>query len=510
MEYMPWWTEEQKKLADDAQKFTDEVLIPLCEKSAWKMEYPWEAVRAIGKKGWMGAQIPARYGGKLDQWGVTGACIILEEISRAGEVHAPVSASMIGGIHQLVHDGNEEQKNRWLPRIAHGELLGSIVMTEPYAGTDISSIETTAVREGDYYIVKGKKRFQTGASAADLYTTYVRTSSSPEDKTKFRHLTAFIVEKGMPGFSIERINDLMALDGIYNCYLNFDNVKVPVANRLGKEGDGWSIMMSGLNVERTVVSAEPLGPMREAIRYANQHLQRRVQFGRRTGEMPTNQFKLSEMIALYNISRLITYYTAYCADLGREIPVEAAMCKLFNTRWQLEVCGEAIQVMGGNGAMKYYPVERFFRDAKVLQIAAGTDEALKMVLYRMGTRTLAKDLRVPARAIDKDTNAPVPLGKVPREVAKSESDILELLAHDYKVNPGLHMTFEDLKERLEVSDENLNKYIENLEKQGLASVYRGNKANDIMARISFEGLSKTQVKDYYRYIPNWADEKDTF
>ena len=511
MEYFPWWNEAQKKLADDAKKLTDEVLIPLCEKSAWKKEFPWEAIKEIGKAGWMGAQIPAKYGGKAEEWGVTGANIILEELGRAGEVAAPVSATMIGGVHQILHDGTKEQKEQWLPRIAKGEALGSITMTEPYAGTDIASIETTGVKDGDYYIVNGKKRFQTGAAAASVYMAYVKTSKKPEDRAKFRHLTALVIDKGTPGFSVEKVNDLMALDGIYNCYLNFNNVKVPVSNRLGEEGAGWAVMMSGLNVERICSASPSLGVMRETIRYTQQHLQRRVQFAKRTGDMPTNQFKLAEMIAKYKVARLITYYAAYCADLGLEVPVESAICKLFNPNWQQQMADEAIQCMGGNGATRYYPVERYYRDAKLFQIAAGTDEALKLVLYRMGVRTMTDDLKAPYRVIDEELEVPMPVGKpLPKKAAGSEDDVLAVLAEDYRVNPGLHMTLDDLNERLDVSADDLNKYLSSLEEKGLASLHRGKKETDLLARATYEGLAKANPAEFYKYIPSWANEADMF
>lgn len=239
MEYFPWWTDPEKELAEEARTVTDEILIPIAEKCAWKKVFPWEAVKEIGKRGWFEAFVPEEYGGRKTEWGFTAACIIIEEIGRTGLLMFPYVQSLIGGIIQLVDDGNEEQKRRWLPRLAAGELPGSITMTELYAGSDISSIETTGVRDGDYYIINGKKRYNTIAGGADIYMTYVKTSDKPEDIKKHNHLTALIIEKGAPGFTVERINDLMAMDGLYNGYLDFKDVRVPVANRLKEEGMGW-------------------------------------------------------------------------------------------------------------------------------------------------------------------------------------------------------------------------------------------------------------------------------
>jgi len=176
MQDFPWWNETQRQLMGDARKFTDEVLIPIGEKCVQKKEYPWEAVKEIAKKGWFGATIPKKYGGHQEEWGVTGACILLEEISRAGIMSSILGTTLFGATHQIIHDGTNEQKQRWLPKIAQGDLMGCITMTEPYAGSDVAAIESTGVWDGDDYIVNGLKRFQTSAGPADLYMTYVKTS----------------------------------------------------------------------------------------------------------------------------------------------------------------------------------------------------------------------------------------------------------------------------------------------------------------------------------------------
>ncbi len=511
MEYYPWWSEAQRKLADEAKKVADEVLIPLGEKCAWKKQFPWEGVKEMGKRGWFGAQIPAKYGGKAEEWGVTGAAILLEETARAAELSSPLGTTMFGGVHQIIHDGTEEQRQRWLPKIARGEYIGAITMTEPYAGSDIAGIETTAVRDGDFYIVNGKKRFQTVIGAADVYMTYLRTSESPEDRAKYRHLSGFIIEKGTPGFHVEKINELMGYDGVYNGYLSFDDAKVPAANRIGEEGEGWRVMMSGLNVERILNAAPALGQMRECLRYAVQHTQRRVQFRATTGDITTNQFKIADMIWKLKMARLMTYYAAYCCDLGRDVPVEAGITKMFNLDMGLEIAIEAIQVMGGNGATRFYPVERIMRDMKINQIAAGTSEILKLLTYRMGLRELMPDLKVPLRVIDDELKVPMPLGKPPpRQPVSSEADVLQVLAENYRINPGLHMTMEDIKEILDVSDADLEKYLFILEEKGLAGLYRNKRGQLALARVNYKGLTQANPPEYYRYMPAWIDPNDMF
>ena len=511
MHDFPWWKDSHRVLMADARKFVDEVIMPLAEKAIYKKQFPWEAAKEIAKKGWYGATIPEKYGGRQNEWGVTGACILCEEVGRAGALSATYTTSIIGATQQILHDGTEEQRLRWLPKLAKGDLLGSITMTEPYAGSDIAAIETTAVRDGDVYIVNGIKRFQTSAAAADLYMTYVKTSEDPGDRKKYRHLTGLIIEKGMPGFSVERVNDWLGADGMYNCYLRFDDVRVPADNVIGGEGNGWAVMMRGLNIERVLAAAGPLGGMREAIRYARQHLERRIQFGQTTGSIPINQFKLADMYSNYQLSRLLIYYTAYCADLGRNVPIEAALSKLFCTESGLEVALEAVQCMGGNGVMKAYPVERIMRDMKINQIAAGTSEVQRLIIYRMGSRLFAEDLKPPVRAIDDELKLPLPVGKPPAPKAvRDEMDVMRVLAESYRVNPGLHMTIADIRQFLDVSDEVLFKHLATLEEKGWVSQWLNRKGQVELVKPTLAGIKETNPPEYYRFYPDWVSEKDMF
>jgi len=250
--------------------------------------------------------------------------------------------------------------------------------------------------------------------------------------------------------------------------------------------------------------------MRECIRYAKQHLERRLQFGRPTGDIATNQFKLAEMISKLCLSRVMMYYSCHCIDLGREIPVEAAVSKLFAADSLMETALEAIQCMGGNGALKIYPVQRIMQDAKLTQIAAGTSEVLKLLIYRQGTKRMKDDLKAPQRMIDPDLKVPLPVGKPPARVAaRSEADVLAVLAENYRVNPGLHMTMDDIREWLEASDADLKKYLEALEARGWAGLYR-TRQGIALARITLAGLQQAHPPEYYLYIPYWAAPQDMF
>jgi alkylation response protein AidB-like acyl-CoA dehydrogenase/DNA-binding transcriptional ArsR family regulator len=510
MEKYPWWTEAQKRLADEVKEAVDE-LMPLAEEYVWRKEYPWELMREIGKRGWLSPLIPKEYGGRLEDWGSTGGCIIMEELGRLGETGAPYAVTLFGGPPELVRFGTEEQKRKWLPDSAKGRL-GALTLTEPFVGSDAAAIETTARRDGDVYIINGKKRFISNGAAADVYLTYVKTSDKPEDRARYRHVTALLIEKGTPGFTVEKVNDLMGFDGMYNCYFNYDNARVPVANSVGEEGDGWLVMMSGLNVERTIASAGALGSMREALKYAVYCTERRLQFRQqRTIDIPINNFKIADMVCQLNIARLLTYYTAYLYDLGKEPALESSIAKLFNTDAAMQTTIDAIQCMGGEGCTKYYPVERLMRDAKVAQITAGTNEIMRLMIYRMGLTAMAEDLKVPRRVIHPELKVPMPVAKgMPPKANAGEDDILEALAENYRVNPGLYMTREELKEVLSISDEDMDKHLTALEGKGLAKLYRGRRGDIRMARATFEGLAKAKPPEYYRYIPEWVKKEDVF
>ncbi len=266
MEAYSWWNDKQKALMEEAKAFADKS-IPQGEEVFWTKEFPTDLLRQVAHKGWFGAVIPEKYGGMDAK--VTGTSIIAEELSRVcSALSEAYSVSMFGGVEQLLSFGTEEQKSKWLPRIAKGELVGAVCITEPFVGSDAAGIETMAKREGENYVLNGKKRFITNAGLADIYVVYARSSEKPEDRTKYQHLTAFLVEKKTPGFSIEKINELSGWIGLPNGFLDFDNVKVPAENCIGPEGAGWKVMMAGLNFERVVYSAGMLGPMRESIRHA--------------------------------------------------------------------------------------------------------------------------------------------------------------------------------------------------------------------------------------------------
>lgn len=508
VEAYPWWDEKHKQLAVEAEKFADKNL-HRGEEVFWTKEFPMDLVEEIASMGWFGALIPQDYGGM--DLGVTGCCIFAEQLSRVcSALSNAYAVTFFGGTEQLLASGNGEQKKRWLPRIAKGTMAG-VCITEPYVGSDAASIETTAKRESDTYILNGKKRFITNAGIADIYLVYAKTSEKPEDKAKYQHLSAFIVEKGTAGFTVEKFNELCGWTGLPNGYLDFENVEVPIKNRVGAEGDGWKIMMDGLNFERTLFTAGMLGPMREALRYAVGHTQRRIQFGQPTIDAEVNQFKIADMIAGFETSRLLVYYAAHLMDSRLDAVLQATLAKLYTSEAYEKVLGTAVQLVGGDGWTRFYPIEAFLRDSKVYQIGAGTSEVMRMVLFRQCLRALQRELKFPHRKIHEKLGIPVSTTEPAKFTEANEQTLLELLAENYQTNPGLYMSREDIKERLaDMSDERLNLLLTDLEAKGLARLYRDRKGNIALARATFEGLRKAKPSEAYRWFPDWIRKEHIF
>jgi len=499
MESYFWWTEEQKKFAEDVHAFVKEVM-PRDAETRWTREFPWDIFQKIGEKGFTGAGIPKEYGGL--GLGATGACIAAEAFNRMPGPGRAFVGNMLGGLRQIIEYGSEEQKKSVLPRIAKGEL-GAIVITEPFAGTDAAAIETTARREGDVYILNGKKRYIVSAGVATRHMVYARTSDNPEDIRSYRHLTAFIVEKGAPGFSVEKINEIIGFENIQNGVLNFDKVPVPVANRIGQEGEGWRVMTAGLNFERTLISASVTGWIGELLKNAVPYAQRRVQFGRPTIDLQTNQFKIADLIIKTKMARLMTYYTAYLWDLGVDITVESNVAKVFNCEAAMQASIDAIQVMGGDGVTPFYPLEEIMNVAKVENIAGGTMEACRLVIFRTAMRQMAEDLRMERRVIHPALGVPVPVSGTSEKVKDIDEDkLLAAIAEDYRVNPGLFISREDISELFDTDNAVLDDLLISLEKKGLVRLYR-DKKGIALAKATYEGLNEAHPQEYYKWFPSW-------
>lgn len=509
MEPFSWWSDEQKQLMDKAKAFADKNL-SRGEEVLWTKEFPSELLREVARKGWFGALIPEEYSGI--NVGVTGVAIITEELSRVcSALSGAYAVSMFGGIEQLLAFGTEDQKRKWLPRIAKGDLVGAVCITEPFVGSDAAGIETIARREGDFYVLNGKKRFITNAGLADVYCVYAKSSEKQEDKGKYQHLTAFMVEKGTRGFSVEKINELSGWFGLPNGVLDLNEVRVPAENCIGPEGAGWRVMMAGLNFERVVFSSGMLGPMREAVRYASAYTQRRMQFGKPTSEVPANQFKIADMLADLHTSRLLVYYAAHLLDQRKDAIVEAATAKMFTSDAYERLMSDAVQVMGGDGWTRFYPVEGYLRDAKVNQIGAGTNQIMRLVIYRSGLKSLGKDLRMPQRRMHEKLKVPISTSESLPKLEASEEGALKVLAEDYAVNPGLYMTREDLKERLtNADDEKVDQLLTSLESKRLVKLHRDGRGAITLVKATYDGLRKAGPLEKYKWYPDWLSKEFIF
>ena len=522
VEEFPWWTKEQRQLEREVEEFSREVA-PLVEEADWRANLgmldgplPWDPIpqelkKRMVEKGYFGAMIPKDYGGM--GLGVTGSCIIAEGL---GPAYGSFVSTAIGGTHQIIRHGTKEQKERWLPKIASGEIGGAIGLTEPFVGSDAAGVETFAVREGDEYVVNGKKRFVTNLGYADLYIVYVKTSEKPEDKAAYGHMTALIVEKGTPGFTVEKVNMLCTLDPPQlNGYLNFDDVRVPVANRIGEENDAFlGVMVDGLNFERLMICALTLGFMRISLKYAVYATERRIQFGKRTIDFESNQYRIADMITNLKLARLMTYYSAYLADLGQEPIIEATLIKIFAAETNSKAALDAMQCMGGDGLTKMYPVESIMRNMLMNVIGAGSSDIMRRLLVRQATRyqvgLMLEDLKLPRRRLHPELGVPVSdwRGELkPKLTAKDpEGKVLEALALDYKVNPGLYMTREDLEEDTDLKGEELDKVLMSLEEKGLVKLFRLHGVIRL-AKALYTGLKKVKPQKFYNWYPPWVKEK---
>jgi alkylation response protein AidB-like acyl-CoA dehydrogenase len=509
MEPFSWWSDKQRTLMEDARAFADRSL-PRGEEIFWTKEFPHELLKEVARKGWFGVVIPPEYGGMGT--GVTGVSIVTEELSRVcSALSEAYAVSMFGGVEQLLTFGTEDQKRNWLPRIAKGDVVGAVCITEPFVGSDAAGIETTAKREGNSYVLNGKKRFITNAGLADVYVVYAKTSEKPEDRSKYQHLTAFLVKKKTPGFSVEKINELSGWFGLPNGFLDFNDVKVPAENCVGSEGAGWKVMMAGLNFERVVYSAGMLGPMRESIRHAVAYTQRRMQFDKPTIDIPSNQSKLAEMLSGLYTSRLLVYHGAHLLDEHKDAMVEAATAKMFTSDTFEKLISDAVQVMGGDGWTRFYPVESYLRDAKVNQIGAGTNQIMRLVIFRGALKAMSKDLRMPQRRIHHKLRVPISTVEPVPKIELSEDNVIRILAEDYTVNPGLYMAREDLKERIrETSDEKLDETLKGLEGKGLAKLYRDGRRTIALVKATYDGLRRAGPLEKYKWYPDWLNKDFVF
>jgi len=370
-------TEDQRAIRDLARNFAESELKDRAHEWDRDKRFPKEIIPQMAEMGFMGMNIPEEYGGSdLD---LLSASLVMEEVARHCGSTALTLASHNGlGSSHILLFGTEEQRKTYLPKIAEGKKLSAWALTEPGSGSDASGMKTTAVEEKDCYVLNGSKAFITQGSVGDVYVVMARTS--PEKKQK--GISAFILEKGMSGFSQGKPEDKLGCRGSDTSTLSFDNVRVPKENMVGEKDMGFIDTLKILDKGRVIIGSMALGLGRGALEEALRYAKEREQFGQPIANFQAIQWKLANMTTELEAARLLLYRACYLYTQRRPINTEASMAKLFASEAGLRACDQAIQIHGGYGYIKEYPVERYWRDARICTIGEGTSEVQRMVIAR--------------------------------------------------------------------------------------------------------------------------------
>jgi butyryl-CoA dehydrogenase len=369
---------ETRRWQERAREVANQAVRPLAAKYDQLQQYPWEIKKALADGGLMGVWIPREYGGGGGT--VLDLCVVVEELSKAcGGVGVLYAVNALGSFPLLV-GGTEEQKRRYLPRIARGELLLAFGLSEKYAGSDAGGMRMRAEQDGDHYVLDGEKKWNTNGGAADLYTVFAVT----DPNSRSRRISAFIVEKGTPGFRIGKVEDKMGIRCVPVVEIHFEDCRVPAANLLGgKPGYGFKHAMMTLDRARPGVAAQGVGLAAGALELANVYANRRVQFGQKISAFQMIQQLLADMAMKVEAARQLVYAAAYAVDTEAADQTKmAAMAKCFATDVAMDVTTNAVQIFGGYGYMRDYPIEKYMRDAKITQIYEGTNQIQRMVIAR--------------------------------------------------------------------------------------------------------------------------------
>jgi acyl-CoA dehydrogenase len=370
------FTEEQQMMRKMVRDFAQTEIAPFIERME-EGEFPREILKKMADLGLMGITIPEKYGGsEMDFTSYISAIHELSKVSATVGVILSVHTSV--GTNPILYFGTEEQKQKYVTKLATGEYLGAFCLTEPAAGSDAGSLKSRAVKKDGHYVINGSKVFITNGGEADVYIVFA--STDPEKGG--RGVSAFIVEKDTPGLVIGKDEHKMGLHGSRTVQLTFEDMKVPAENLLGEEGQGFKIAMANLDVGRIGIAAQALGIAESAFEYSTAYAKERVQFGKPIAAQQGIGFKLADMATSVEGAKLLVYRAANMRSEGLNCGKEASIAKLFASKAAVDVTTEAIQVYGGYGYTKEYPVERLFRDAKVTEIYEGTSEIQRMVISK--------------------------------------------------------------------------------------------------------------------------------
>ena len=369
--------EDIDALRETVRKFALEEIAPKSAEVDRSNDFPMELWEMMGNLGLHGITISEEFGG-VDM-GYLAHCVAVEEISRANAaIGMSYGAHSNLCINQIYRWGNEQQKNKYLPKLTSGEHVGSLAMSEPSAGSDVVSMKLKAEKRNDYYLLNGSKMWITNGPDADTLVVYAKTDVSAGPKG----ITAFLIEKGMEGFSTGKKLDKLGMRGSNTSELIFENCEVPYENVLGEEGKGVNVLMSGLDYERVVLAAGPVGIMAGAMDVVVPYIHEREQFGKPIGTFQLMQGKIADMYTTMNACRSYVYSVARACDEGQTTRKDSAGCILYAAEKATQIALDAIQCLGGNGYINDYPTGRLLRDAKLYEIGAGTSEIRRMLIGR--------------------------------------------------------------------------------------------------------------------------------
>ncbi|HZS78006.1 MAG TPA: acyl-CoA dehydrogenase [Ktedonobacteraceae bacterium] len=370
-------SEDEQAIIEVIREIAKEKVAPRAAEIDHTGEFPWDMKELLAQQEILAMPFPVEYGGI----GSSELAIVMaiEELSRYCATTALILAVQQLGSLPIILAGNEQQKRKYLPKLASGEWMAAFGLTEAGSGSDAAAMQTFAVRKGDKYILNGSKRFITNGGLAQVMSVFAITDQT----VGTRGITAFIIEKDFPGFSVGRIEDKMGIKGSQTAELIFTDCEVPAENMLGREGDGFKIAMMTLDRTRPGIGAQALGIAQGALDLAVSYSKQRKQFGRPIADNQGIQFMLADMATKVEAARLLVYNAAEMIDLGiRDFSKYSSMAKMYASDIAMDVTNDAIQILGGYGYMKEYPAERMMRDAKITQIYEGTNQIQRLVIAR--------------------------------------------------------------------------------------------------------------------------------
>lgn len=369
--------EEQQQIADAVRSFAQERLKPFAEQWDKNHRFPREAVEEMAALGLFGMLVPEQWGGS--DTGYVAYAMALEEIAAGdGACSTIMSVHNSVGCVPILRFGSDQQKREFLTPLATGAMLGAFALTEPQAGSDASSLKTRARREGDHYVLSGSKQFITSGQNAGVVIVFAVT----DPQAGKRGISAFIVPTDAPGYQVARVEDKLGQHASDTCQIVFDNVRVPVANRLGEEGEGYKIALANLEGGRIGIAAQSVGMARAAFEVARDYAKERQSFGKPLIEHQAVAFRLADMATQVAVARQMVLHAAALRDAGQPALMEASMAKLFASEMAEKVCSHALQTLGGYGYLSDFPLERIYRDVRVCQIYEGTSDIQRMVIAR--------------------------------------------------------------------------------------------------------------------------------